>query len=339
MKRKIGELLFVILFSLIHFACEEDFNPKAELKNLYVFNCTVVLYNNLSDSNPGPLPSIKAALTRTYDTDGFIPKSPDSSLFVPKANIYFFQSIKEFQLTDSMVFHAKSGDIISRYKYYFWSELVPPLKGNDQCRISARMPDGTVLNASTVTPRPLSFDLSRAFNHGITGNVNKFYAGNELTFSWGDPVKSSHLYFPKFVINARVAGKATKLKIEIPTKFIKRNDKFQPLYAGAVNVPYVSYEYSSIDSAMKNATSGLYKPSEIIIDNCSLTVTEYDNNLSALYSSTNGYMDGYSVRLDENVYSNINGGLGVFGSCMVNLEIFPVDREYIRSFGYSTGDE
>jgi hypothetical protein len=48
----------------------------------------------------------------------------------------------------------------------------------------------------------------------------------------------------------------------------------------------------------------------------------------------NGYLDRYSVRTDERVYSNINGGIGIFGSRMDSDYSYPMDRKYVESFGY-----
>jgi hypothetical protein len=41
------------------------------------------------------------------------------------------------------------------------------------------------------------------------------------------------------------------------------------------------------------------------------------------------------VRTDESVYSNIDGGIGIFGSTMTSAYSFPVDRKYVESFGYT----
>lgn len=340
MKSKLAGSFLIVFLSLIFISCEEDFNPKTELKNEYIFNCNVLMYHYITSSETAPKPTIKAVISRTYDVDGFIPQKPDSSLFVPKADITFFSYGKEYHLIDSAINHLKAGDSITRYNYYFWpADQLPKLLGNDQCSISAVMPDGKVLTASTVTPRPVFFDMSRSFNHGITTDVNRFFAGNELSIFWGDPVPGSLLYFPRFVIYARVISQQKSLQIEIPCKCIMKNDRLTPVYPQASNNPFVSFEFDAIDFAMKSIAEGKYDPGDIRVDNCSFTLTEYDPNLSAYYSSTHGYMDSYSVRLDETIYSNISGGLGIFSSAMVNIEYFPIDKNYILSFGYKTSND
>jgi hypothetical protein len=46
-----------------------------------------------------------------------------------------------------------------------------------------------------------------------------------------------------------------------------------------------------------------------------------NSDLAAYYSSLNGFLDEYSVRLDEQVYSNINGGIGIFGAYKATVTI------------------
>ena len=61
---------------------------------------------------------------------------------------------------------------------------------------------------------------------------------------------------------------------------------------------------------------------------------ECDQALSRYYSSVNGYMDQFSVRLDERTYTNIQGGEGIFGSSTTTSMKFPVNAKYAGRFGY-----
>jgi hypothetical protein len=67
-----------------------------------------------------------------------------------------------------------------------------------------------------------------------------------------------------------------------------------------------------------------------------LTIIECDLSLSRYYSSVNGYMDQFSVRLDERTYSNIRGGDGIVGSATTTSFTYPVNARYAAHFGYKT---
>jgi hypothetical protein len=60
----------------------------------------------------------------------------------------------------------------------------------------------------------------------------------------------------------------------------------------------------------------------------------FDEHLSNYYSSTHGYLDEFSIRLDETVYSNIEGGMGIFGSYYKSERLFPIYASYIASYGF-----
>ena len=62
--------------------------------------------------------------------------------------------------------------------------------------------------------------------------------------------------------------------------------------------------------------------------------TEYDAPLSNYYSSVNGFLDNFSLRLDEQVFSNITGGFGVFGTYFTSLYQVEMDSRYVTSYGY-----
>jgi hypothetical protein len=63
-------------------------------------------------------------------------------------------------------------------------------------------------------------------------------------------------------------------------------------------------------------------------------LTEFDFALSRYYASVNGYLDRYSVWTNESIYSNVSGGIGIFGSRMDSKYSYPMDRKYVESFGY-----
>ncbi|MGE5410052.1 MAG: hypothetical protein ACM3MI_03755, partial [Clostridiales bacterium] len=337
MKIRFAYISLLITLSLLNIACEEDFNPKTAIRNdLYIANCTISTYGGVYSS-----PSVKLVLSRPYDVNGFVAQKPDSSMCINGAEVIFTYANKEYVLVDSVQVRDKLDDGTYRYYYkklhYYYSPKMLTSKseyGRDNCKIVVKMPDGHILSSETTTPLVLQIESNRTFNHGITTNVNSFYWGTSLTFSWGEDIFPDHLFFPKFSINATNLKTGKSFDVEIPVKYVSKNGQSIPLYPNANNGPSVSYEYSAIDLAMKSIASSASDPSDIRIDGAAFKITDYDRNLASYYSSTNGYLDSYSIRLDENTYSNIIGGLGIFGSYKVNSRNFSVDKDYVHSFGY-----
>lgn len=340
MKIKFAYISLLITLSLLNIACEEDFNPKTAIRNdLYIVNCTIS-----TSSVPFSSPTVKLLISRPYDVNGYVAQKLDStSMCINGAEVTLTYANNDYALVDSIQRREKLKDGTYRYYYeklhYYYSPKMLVSKseyGRDKCQIVVKMPDGHILSSETTTPLVLQIESNRAFNHGITTNVNSFYWGTSLTFSWGEDIFPDHLFFSKFSINATNLKTGKSFDVEIPVKYVSKNGQSIPVYPNANNGPSVSYEYSAIDFAMKSFASFASDPSDISINGATLKVSDYDRNLAAYYSSTNGYLDSYSIRLDENTYSNIIGGLGIFGSYKVNTRTFPVDRDYIHSFGYKT---
>lgn len=59
---------------------------------------------------------------------------------------------------------------------------------------------------------------------------------------------------------------------------------------------------------------------------------EMDRALSNYYESIHGSADSYSISLDQPVYSNISGGLGIFGSKRTISKWWNLDPNYIARF-------
>jgi len=62
-------------------------------------------------------------------------------------------------------------------------------------------------------------------------------------------------------------------------------------------------------------------------------VLSFDNNLTRYYSSTQT-LDNLSISVDENDYTNINGGFGIFASMMKDTYRLKFFSQFITTLGY-----
>jgi hypothetical protein len=70
-----------------------------------------------------------------------------------------------------------------------------------------------------------------------------------------------------------------------------------------------------------------------------IEITVLDHNLSSFYSAGRLQSDGYSITVDQADYTNITGGLGIFGSYIKRVSAIRISRDYIMSFGYKSALE
>ena len=60
----------------------------------------------------------------------------------------------------------------------------------------------------------------------------------------------------------------------------------------------------------------------------------YDEYLSNYYSSIQQGLDGFTVKLDNPDYSNIKGGLGIFGSYIKKDYTIGFKPSFLQSVGF-----
>ena len=93
----------------------------------------------------------------------------------------------------------------------------------------------------------------------------------------------------------------------------------------------------TIDRLMKSISEGDDDKQNYTILTMILDVHVYDINLSNYFVTTSQVLDDFSVQLDEVEFSNVEGGLGIFGSFITKKYVLKFDREYVGSFGYVPG--
>jgi hypothetical protein len=112
------------------------------------------------------------------------------------------------------------------------------------------------------------------------------------------------------------------------------NGELKPVFPGVTRDKILIYDYAAINKVMLDISAGDYDKYSYVIQDAWLEIVVTDKNLANYYGSTEGFLDDYSVRLDEVTYSNIEGGLGVFGAYKVTSRKLNVEENYVQSFGY-----
>ena len=328
MIKKYFYYLVVSLFAL-GTGCEENFSPKGEFREEYVLTSILESSPNSSDLY------LTAWLSKFYDVPGYDPSlnhiDPSVSgaeliLSHPNGNKYTFYE-------DTIPRFDTSRYKTDRTMYY---TIFPRPSG--AITIEVETPDGTLLSAQTTVPAPqYALSYSYPFIHGITTAIDQWRWGKEWIITWDKG--NSHLFFPRFTLFYSYLGDSIEIarSMEIPLTYLKKSGESDPVYPSYTYDNTISWEYNSIDTLMARISKGDPNKENYKINYFLLDVIEFDKNLSNYFSSTNGYLDEYSIRIDQTTYSNVRGGIGIFGSSTSNSRRFEADKSYVLSFGYKYG--
>jgi hypothetical protein len=198
------------------------------------------------------------------------------------------------------------------------------------------LPDGTLLNSETKFPRGIFFEYSYSFSDGFTALLQTWKTGYYWSVLW-EP-HDDQLYFSSLDLSYLIE-KDSVLEYhskEVPMEYIPKDGSLIPVYPSYKKYGELNYHFESVDRFFKSLSDGLGENENVIISGLTLNVIQFDSQLARYYSSTNGYLDEHSVRLDEQIYSNIEGGIGIFGTYKINSIQIGVDPNYTRSLGYKT---
>jgi hypothetical protein len=320
-----GALLTILLAS----GCNEDFSPKVPGGNRYYLFCIV---------NATPLGGGVhfAVVDRMYDVEGLNPAVNTVDPFVAGTEIVLTVRGQAYVFRRGEMARLDTSRYTTRVHYYSASGMT--IVARDAVVIRATLPDGTVLTSSTVVPDFNAAESIPQFANGVTTLVNRYTIGDRWLLVWEGLLSSEeHLFFPRLLLTYTVTDSAgTHSHTEpVPFKYVHYNSQYLPVYPSYQTTPSMEVEFDALDRFMEGIGQGIDDKSGVHVQFLSLVVIECDQALSRYYSSVNGYMDQFSVRLDERTYTNIQGGEGIFGSSTTTRMVFPVNAKYAAHFGYA----
>ncbi len=314
-------LLILSLFSL---SCQEDFNPKTDFKEQYVLNCYVDLdYDKYQNTQ------VYATVSKLYNVDDFDPSQNKIDPTVSGAEIYLNYRDFLYKLREDT-----NKAVTTKYgtNQIYYTTTLQNIYPSYNVSISAKTPDGKVLTAQTQLLEASQLSYSYNFRKDFTTKINRFLWGESFTISWA--YLDNRLFFPQLLIRwGKIDDKYSFFK-EVPCTFVRKGNHFEPVYPTYTNSGNVSFDYAAIDSAMAQISAGDTAKNKYQTVYIRFQLMEMDLQLSKYYESLHGILDSYSVSLDESVYSNIQGGLGIFGSKRILTSLWYLDSAYVRSFGY-----
>src|ERR1035437_39316 len=304
-------ICFVTMF--ISFSCDESFNPKVPFKERYVLNCII----------RGDSATQVAILSKTYDVSGFDPNTNNVDPSISGAQVYLKWKGKLYQLRDSSIARTDTSRYKGPIKFYYTKAFTPAF--NDSLEITAIPAPGVLLSSKTKVPYNVYF-----------GNSPSFIKGDELALDINWIAHDLGLFFlPRMKIIYQKINELPDVKhsFEVPIDYSILNGIESPVYPGISPASSIEFLRTNIDKAMLQVSNGDDKSNYRFL-RIDLELLIFDQFLAAYISTTNGFFDNLSIRLDEPNYTNINGGLGIFGAYEFNVYQIALSDKYIVKLGY-----
>ena len=136
-------------------------------------------------------------------------------------------------------------------------------------------------------------------------------------------IRGAHIK-PYLIYSVKQNSEFVEKSIEVPRAIHINNNDTVEVFAGLVQflasekvsyhlqLPHASVQY------MRDKLTNYYGEENIRINNMKFIAYSYDWSLFEYMNAHEGYSDEFSVRLDKPNYTNIIGGMGIFGALLVD---------------------
>ncbi len=324
MKRVIKILIGISLWALI--SCEDSINPKEEFEEEYVLNCIIRSNSEFQ----------KLSLLKTFNVEGFNPKDNNANPFVKGTTISLSYRGDTFYFQDSSIAPENSQRFDGPLEYYYLDNFQPD-RNQTEIKVNAQLPNGEILEAVAETPISFSIRLDDS-NRNIPPEDNSSY----INIFW-QPYNTS--YFQYYQVSLRIHfeeiknGEAKKDFVEVPIEVEQENGKQDLVYPSPRRHTSISYPVRMVDLAMQKIAEKVESTDSVYVNReATFQALALDANLAAYYFA--GLSENiYTVRIDEILYSNVEGGYGIFGVVWEEEFNIQVQQSYIQSFGYNVFDD
>lgn len=324
---KRNDIFIIILLNITILSCKDDLDPFGETNDKYVLNCII-----RSDTSYQTL-----TLTKSYSALNYDPYSNTSDPAIKGAVIRLWEgNLKVTFFTDTTITRDASSLYKTPYTIYHARGLQPGQ--NSVLNIEAILPDGTMLTAAATTPVTPGFLKLGDGGQGdtILPPVDKDY----IMAQWrSTSAGKEDLFLPKVYIVYKVPENGTevrKIKL-IPESYFTYKGTEYPKYPIVSNVPWVKIDMAVINRCMAEIAGDDTDKEKYKIYSIRVDVLSLDKDMSAYYNAGNKNKDPYSIKVSETDYTNINGGLGIFGVTCFCSTVIDITGAYVRSFGYVHG--
>ncbi|HWP82099.1 MAG TPA: DUF4249 family protein [Bacteroidota bacterium] len=304
------------LISLVFLAgflgCDEPFNVKAD------FEERVVVYAVLSNRTTTSI----ARVYRTYDPPSFDPLAVTTEMPVRNATVTVSEGRNTYQYAETTLTRKDKSRYLTDIEAYHYRPFV--VQAGKQYTLSVATQQFGITMATTSVPD--------------TGDLR--FEESDPDFLWVlvklGPQAKGYMVRCYIEFQATVGGQVREFRIEVPSVILYYidNTRFGAEYPTLVRRTGIGGQFSRSDYSELALFSR--QGFEIIREKVAMEyqgvtnqrtvfiLTQADEHLYNYYNIVNGFQDPYLVRLDEPDYTNIRGGVGVFGSFFEQTFVYEV---------------
>jgi len=311
-------ILSIAAISALSYSCNTNFSPYAPSTQQYVLNFVIRADTNFQT----------ATLSKSYPATSTNPYSNQADNSVHGAVIRVWQNDQVSILRDTTVPRPQPSSYTSPLSVYYNNNF--QMQGSSQVTVEALLPDGTRLTSSSTVPDNVTF------NYGSIDTLIPMPNANVVSLYWST-TKSDVVTMPRLSIlyYSYTTGSRKLNKFVVPLSYVTVGNQLVANYPKPLTQPGYTVDLATFGQAMQLLSAGDPAKSKYEILIAQIEVFSFDQYLSMYYDSTVRSTDTYLVTLDSPDYTNIKGGLGIFGIYNKTTGIIKISQDYIRSFGYT----
>ena len=281
-------------------SCEENISYVGEFEQQYSLNCILRSDKEIQ----------YATIKRSFPTGENVQDTD-----VRDAIIRLILPDTTLQFKDSLL----SEDSPVKSLYYLDNYT---LTKDTEIGIEALLPDGIILNSETHSADYYRIMLRTEEWSPTSIPDNDF--GDVYFYRWNSyGNQESLLYGPSFYISYYFSGHEEDVYFkEVPGRYVPQ-----------INLYEVPLEF--IQETMQEISIGIDDILSINIIGACFEIKVFDTALGIYANSTSTFEDEFSIRISEPNITNINGGLGIFGTYISEKFNIEIKTDYIESFGYT----
>ncbi|GIK21171.1 MAG: DUF4249 family protein [Ignavibacterium sp.] len=307
-------IIIVVNIVLSFSGCDDSFNPYTTFKEKYS------LVSILRSDTTLQI----ATITKNYLDENN--NSAHKLLFEKNADVRIWYGDSVYRLRDTVLTSDAGEDSIQCYYTQKFSVGTEKL-----IEIEALLSNGKRLKAISETPSKIEFkNTSEVIIPPIGKNVVQVY--------W-NPAGSQNFYQARLKFKCEfVENGINKIFYkELPNSVSVSEGKQYAVFPKASRNNYVVYNLDAISWYLQSIADSLSEPVKFSVhQNLILELLTFDLELSRYISISASSIDNFSIRFDEGDYTNINGGLGIFGSQIkTNYTKLKFIDSYIRGFKFN----
>lgn len=306
---KYGLAIFLIILE----SCDTAVSVNAEFRERYVLTSILDCEKNTQ----------LVFLSKTYDNT-LVGKDPNiNSIFVKNAEVKMWYKYDVYDFRDTLIENLNGEEI----ECYVANGLKP--EGDNIVEIEALLPNKLLLSSQTYIPK-----VNKIRIEGTNAGDISDQSVEDIYINWTNI--GEYIYDPKiFIVYYNLTDSLSEPKFEeVPIDFVVNDNDTTVISPTPSNNTIILFKETSLRNSLLRISENDPAKAHYSIVNLQLRLKIYDNNLSAYYSSTHQFLDHFSISLDRKLYSNIDGGHGIFGSFNSIYLSVGLDKDYLSSFGY-----